>query len=210
MNFCIKFYQVMISNSEIKIDMGNIETQTKKLIAADFPRELKMSNDEYADQAARAFLLSRPFSDSISTLVEPRINFLRQTQLLGIHVDPSIYNFPITESGTLKVSHLQVINRLTGPNSSKTLTDIENGLQQSSLRTASPFEALVCADEILRKGCVVALMGGELTQTQGLQTGITKHISYLVLETHLGKPRISYDFANSNNYFVGVLAARTE
>jgi len=171
-----------------------------------------MSNSEYEDEAIKATALAT-FSGSIPTLTEKRIDFIRQLAMLEIDLDPAVFKFPICQpkgapGSNLSVSHLEVISRLNGPEGRKSIPEIADSLKLT-LRLATPFEGLAACGEIL-KISNVALYGGDFTGSFGIQTGISRPSRFMVLENFFGKPRISYDFPECSDTFLGLLATKKD
>ena len=187
-------------------EVMSLKDQTELLIRAGYPKELGMSEDEYEDEAAIAVALSDPLKNTIPTLVEQRIDFKRQLDLLGLALDPAVFTFPSTQENNLTVSHLFVISRMYGAEGGMTLPAIAESLKEP-LRPANPFETLPVYESVLKKSNV-ALIGGSFDRLPGLQTGSEEIRRMLVLENFLGKPRISYEFSENKDAYLGLLVAQ--
>lgn len=174
-----------------------------------FPEELDRSSQEYVaeyGQAVADVAEKNPGPEDLIALVEPRIPFVRQLALLGIDLDPALYAFPKhIETHRPYGVVLQVIDRGFPEIGRLRLGRMIEGLPED-LRAASPFEGISADIDLILERSFVAMPGGEVCKTSGLQTGLNGRFSIPCLETFKGKPRISYIHPNSTDGLVGVLA----
>lgn len=194
---------------------SNIKEACEALIStkieSGFHLELGMEVSEYRDsfgQAIEDAVSNRRYSQGmILGLVEERIPFVRQLELLGIALHPGIYydvlHHPLKQPYSVWL-------RVFTPHDS--LFSNKNNYQEvisnlpDQMVPATPFES-INADftSILSKSFVV-VPGGEY-QMPGILTGGSTRFDVFCLDRYLGKPRISPVELGGLDYLVGVLAA---
>lgn len=179
-------------------------------IESGFAHELRIEDATYlrsfqdaVDAAVRA---SQRSSSQLLALVETRIPFKRQLELLGIDLNPAVfYGVRLPQSGPYAV-FLEVVRGQDAPfTQGANYTEAVRALPENLL-PASPLEG-INADfqEILAQG-FVALPGGEYDMP-GIFTGGSTRFRTLCLETYLGRPRISHISFAERDALVGMLTA---
>lgn len=200
----------------VEIDSRDTRARCDALVSTKiqrgFHRELGMNEAGYRDsfQAAIEGLIRKQEDfPGVLALVEERIPFVRQLELLGIEIDPGIFYevvhhqdqkpygvqleavasqeapFPGTNSYTEAIAHLP-----------------------ACLRSVTPFEGINAeVGNILAKTFVV-LSGGEY-KMPGILTGGSTRFDSLCLDEYRGKIRISRVRFNTLDPLVGMLVAHT-
>ncbi|MBI2021988.1 hypothetical protein HYS93_03900 [Candidatus Daviesbacteria bacterium] len=179
-------------------------------LAAGFHNELGKSPQVYLSEYAQAVLDvagRNPTPQDLVALVEPRIPFRRQLELLKVALDPAVYAFPKQPVADRPYGVvLKVVDRTFPEIGGLRLGGMVEGLPPD-LRAATPFEGINGDMEEIVRRSFVAMPGGEVCPTSGFQTGLNGRFSIPCLETYLGQPRVSYIHPSSSDGLVGVLAA---
>ncbi len=183
--------------------------QLDRAVAADFPQLVGESRQQYTEKSLALFENISKQNKDITvdqwlTFVDPRIPFTLQLKSLGIGLDPSIYPHPHHNeksdpyTTTLEMVHL--FDRKMGHQNYKDTV----GKLPESYQAATPFDGLLIAPEILSTKFFMAFAGGEYDEQPSITNQGKSLYRYHTLETFFGKPRISYVFADSYDYFVTV------
>jgi len=174
-----------------------------------FHYELKMDENSYRDsfqEAVGTIMNSDSPSEAYVSLVEPRIPFIKQIELLGIGLNPAIYYTVLPTHQNPYGVYLNVI----GSNEELlqrwgTYQDTIQSLPKN-LRPATPFEGINAAFNSILTRKFVSLPGGRY-KMPGVCTGGNAKNKVLCLEQFLGKPRISHIRLSKNDFLVGMLTA---
>jgi len=143
----------------------------------------------------------------LPTLVEPRIPFFEQAQLLGITVDPAVFYTPICERGRKPYGvWLKVVGREDELVKQGLHFDKVAERLPSHLRPATHYEGINADIEVLLKHIFVLFPGGAYEQIPGMISGIRKART-LALERFLGVPRVSHYYTDFYDSLGGLLTA---
>lgn len=182
-------------------------------VQACFHEVLGMREGFYRDSFRKpiADLVSQGSSDlSMLALVETRIPFDQQRELLGIDKDPANSYKVIHNPSRLPYSVQLVVilgREAFAPGIKSYPQAIEN--LSGGLRSTTPFEGIGSEiEKILTISPAVLLPGGEY-EMPGLLTGGSIRFDGLTLERYLGKIRIGRQRLDTPDHIVGILAART-
>ncbi|MDO8573661.1 MAG: hypothetical protein Q7R77_02825 [Candidatus Daviesbacteria bacterium] len=180
-------------------------------IRSGFHLELEMTPLEYEDSFRDAVeeLVNdgRDFQGTVLGLVEERIPFVRQLELLGIVLDPGIfYGVAYKPEKKPYAVWLEVFGSGEGPFSGS--TNYQEAVERlpNGLRPATPFEGINTDFASVLNKNFVSLPGGEY-KMPGILTGGLMRFDTLCLDKYLGRPRISHLRLDELDYLVGMLAA---
>ncbi|MBU1000055.1 hypothetical protein KKE78_01485 [Patescibacteria group bacterium] len=179
-------------------------------IARGFPQELGMEAAEYRSSFGNAIedivsCGSAP-EGALLGLVDERIPFARQLELLGITLDPGIFYKIKHRSGEQPHAvWLKVFSPNEGPflnsdNYQEAVTSLS-----ACMRPATPFEGISTDTAAILARGFVSLPGGDY-EVPGTLSGGSTRLDTLCLDNYLGKPRISRVRFAEMDYLVGMLA----
>lgn len=184
------------------------QRQVDLKVEAGFYNLLGLSEDKYRAvyQKLLVSAITQRFPpDGILALVEPRIPFFTQVELLGITKNPGVFMKPVHDVGRKPYCvWLKVIGR-----QDETMrrglypAEIIIGLPKN-LRPADPFEGISAFEEVLERA-FVNLPGGHFERPLGI-TGCAPAVRSLCLDRFLGKPRITHTYLDEFDGLVGLLA----
>lgn len=200
-----------------QVETGNTRERCDALVSAKirsgFYKELRMREAEYRDSfqdAIESLVRQTDSQQGVLALVEERIPFVRQVELLGIDMDPGIF-YQVVHHQDKKPYGV----RLTVIKPREAFTPDIDSFEKAvanlptGLRPTTPFEGINGeVGKILAKS-FVALPGGDY-KMPGMLTGGSTRFDSLCLENYLGRPRISRVRFNGQDHLVGILAARTK
>lgn len=149
------------------------------------------------------------YFDGLPTLVEPRIPFFEQAQLLGIAVDPAVFYTPVCDKGQKPYGvWVKVVGREDELVKQGLHFDKVAERLPPHLRPATPYEGINADIEVLLKHIFILFPAGIYEHIPGI-TGSTRgvHTHSLALERFLGAPRISYYHTNFHDSLEGLLTA---
>lgn len=192
-------HQVCNSQLEIKIKSG-------------FPTRLDISETSFRQSyrgAINDILLRDHYNDGLPTLVEPRIPFFEQAQLLGIAIDPSVFYTPVCDRGREPYGiWVKVVGREDELVKQGLRFDKVAERLPAHLRPATPYEGINADIEVLLKHIFILFPGGIYKQIPGMVsgTGGVRTLA-LALERYLGVPRVSHYRTNFYDSLGGLLTA---
>ncbi len=178
-------------------------------VQSGFHQELGMSEATYRNSfqdAVESLVGQEDSEQGVLALVEERISFVRQVELLGIDIDPGIF-YEVVHHQDKKPYGMRLA--VIAPRAAfvpgignyvKALANLP-----ADLRPATPFEGINGEVEEILARSFVALPGGDYKEL-GILTGGSRR--FLCLDRYLGKPRISHVRFNGQDPLVGILAAR--
>lgn len=176
-----------------------------------FHRELGMDPAEYAasfgDAVEAVVSAGIDSPETVLAMVEERIPFTRQLELLGIDLDPGIF-YEVVHHPERKPYGvwLEVLKSRGGPLANS--TDYREGMANlpDHLRPATPFEGISAEVARILAKSFVSLPGGEYRMPAALTGGSTR-LATLCLDEYLGRPRISHVRLAELDDLVGMLVA---
>lgn len=183
-------------------------SQLKAKIKFGFHERLNVSEDSFKQSyrgAINDIVLGDHHSDGLPTLVEPRIPFFDQAQLLGIAIDQAVFYTPVCDRGRKPYGvWVKVVGRedelvKQGLHFNKVAERL-----QAHLRPATPYEGINADIEVLLKHIFILFPGGIYEQIPGI-TGGTRGVRTLALERFLGAPRISHYYTDFYDSLGGLL-----
>lgn len=185
-----------------------LERQVEVLVSSGFGQEVRVSDEEYRVEASD---LVNAISDqsipegTILSLVEPRIPYRKQLELLGIKLDPAVLSDPKPPIEDSLYIALQRRFSSTGESSflGYSLSQMTANLPDN-LRPATPFEGIVNFQQLLSRGFVV-FPGGDFSNSQWISFRESGQRRLLCLDTYLGQPRITEVYGRSMDPSIGVL-----
>lgn len=146
-------------------------------------------------------------SDGLPTLVEPRIPFFEQAQLLGIAVDPAVFYTPFCDRWRKPYGvWVKVVGREDELVKQGLHFDKVAERLPAHVRPATPYEGINADIELLLKHIFILFPGGIYEQILDM-TGSTRGIRTLALERFLGAPRISHYYTDFYGSLGGLLTA---
>lgn len=193
--------------SALKEQTSSLEEQLEILQLANYPGEIGKTGGEYDAEFRTPIQAAQDiFEEGITlALVDPRVAFERQLELLGINLDPAVFSKPVQESSRRPyVARLRLIKPDDPSVTGYSLGDRVRGLSWG-LRPATPYEGLTTHNELLKDKFYV-MPGGLLQRNEGLYFGLEYNQRYLAMERYLGKPRVSHVSKNTRDFLIGVLA----
>lgn len=180
-------------------------------IRGGFHLELGMNPPEYAasfrDAVEAVVSAGIDSPETVLAMVEERIPFTRQLELLGIDLDPGIFyevvHHPEREPYGV---WLEVIKSREGPLANS--TDYREGMANlpDYLRPATPFEGINAEVASIFARSFVSLPGGEYRMPPTVTGGSTR-LEAVCLDTYFGRPRISQVRLAEPDDLVGMLVA---
>lgn len=159
--------------------------------------------------AVNDIVLGNHNSNGLPTLVEPRIPFFEQAQLLGISVDPAVFYTPVCDRGQKPYGvWVKVVGREDELVRQGLHFDKVAEKLPAHLRPATPYEGINADIEVLLKHIFILFPGGIYEQIPGI-TGGTRGVNTLALalERFLGTPRISHYHTDFYDSLGGLLTA---
>lgn len=196
-----------------QVETGNTRARCDALVSAKiqsgFHRELGIGEAEYRDSfqdAVKDLIKQKDSQQGVLALVEERIPFVRQLELLGIEMDPGIFYEVVNHQDKKPYGvWLAVITPravfVPGVDSfTKAITNLP-----TNLIPATPFEGINGEVGNILAKAFVALPGGDYKEP-GILTGGSRRL--LCLDRYLGNPRISHVRFNKQDPLIGILAAR--
>lgn len=197
-----------------QVETGNTRARCDALVSAKirsgFHKELGMGEAEYREvfqEAIESLVCKQRDSQSdMPALVEERIPFVRQLELLGIEMNPGIFYEVVNHQDKKPYGvWLAVITPravfVPGVDSfTKAITNLP-----TNLIPATPFEGINGEVGNILAKAFVALPGGDYKEP-GILTGGSRRL--LCLDRYLGNPRVSHVRFNRHDPLIGILAAR--
>lgn len=186
-------------------------SQLEAKIKFGFHERLDVSVDIFRQsyRAAINDIVLGDYFDGLPTLVEPRIPFFEQTQLLGIAIDPAVFYTPVCDRGGKPYGvWVKVVGRedelvKQGLHFDK----VAEGLP-ARLRPATPYEGINADIEALLNHIFILFPGGIYEQIPGMINGRRgARTLALALERFLGAPRISHYRTDFYDSLGGLLTA---
>lgn len=200
----------MIENPFVR--HGNLRRQAELLLAAGFAQEIHKTQSEYFIELVKASQsITEPWLGQQlgrnnlylrHVLVEPRIPFARQAQLLQIEVHPSV----LLESENDK-KFVYVVSGKTFKDGFS-IADIATKLPPD-FRPANPEEGIVDFASILTEEGFSAFPGRQLKRPKGLIPSSEPPLSVVCLDRFLGRPRIIEMDLNDTDRSIGVFGVLT-
>lgn len=180
-------------------------------IGRGFHLELGMNPPEYAASFRDA--VEEVVSGGIDSqevalaMVEERIPFTRQLELLGIDLDPGIF-YEVVHHPERKPYgvRLEVFKSREGPLANG--NNYREGMASlpDHLRPATPFEGINAEVESILAKSFVSLPGGEYRMSAKITGGLMR-LEAVCLDMYLGRPRISHVRLAELDELVGMLVA---
>lgn len=188
------------------LEVAKLQDQLERKIAVGFPALLDESIEDY--RRGQVPLLTHVEKENVPpgvspTLVETRIPLLKQAELLGISVDPSIVDLVAQHEIDQPpyIAWLKVINNFASATIEELIVKIPEGYVP-----ATPLEGINSDVWQIIKNSFVAMPGGEFYR----QTFTLAHNAQLArafcLEEYLGRPRLTTIRLREKDRFVGVLS----
>lgn len=190
----------------------NCEALIFTKIRSSFHLELGMTSlkyeDSFRDAVEEAISKRGDFQGrTMLGLVEERIPFVRQLELLGIVLDPGIF-YGVAHKPDKKPYAVWLEVFGSGEGSFLGSANYQEAIDRlpSGLRPATPFEGINTDFASVLNKSFVSLPGGEYDMP-GVFTGGLMRFDTLCLDKYFGRPRISHVRLDKFDYLVGMLAA---
>lgn len=186
-------------------------SQLEDKIKFGFHTKLDISETSFRQSyqaAINDIVLGNLHSDGLPTLVEPRIPFFEQAQLLDIPVEPLVFYRPVFDRDRKPYGvWVKVIGKKDELGKEGLHFDQVVKRLPSDLRPATPYEGIgINPETLLDDDAFVIFPNGTYEDVLGIARG-TGNVRALTLERFLGTPRITQYFLDSYDGLGGVLAA---
>lgn len=186
-------------------------SQLEAKIKFGFHERLDVSENSFKQSyrdAINDIVLRDHYSDGLPTLVEPRIPFFEQAQLLGIAIDPAVFYTPVCDRGREPYGvWVKVVGREDELVKQGLRFDKVAERLPDHLRPATPYEGIDADIEVLLKHIFILFPGGIYEQSPSMTGGTRARTLALALERFLGAPRISHYYLDFYDSLGGLLTA---